>query len=122
MSAMQRRKGQSGERELSALLAAHLGTVVQRQLGQERDGGADIHIGDYRIQVKRCETLKLDEWWRQTVRDAGYWKPVLAWRQSRKGWRFRVRVEDMLFQPPSNGYTCDMDLETFCYVARERLL
>lgn len=46
MTAMQRRKGASGERELFALLSDLLGYVVRRNIGQARAGGAvtDRHI------------------------------------------------------------------------------
>ena len=41
MTAMQRRKGASAERELFALLSDLLGCVVRRNVGQSRAGGAD---------------------------------------------------------------------------------
>ena len=48
MSAMQRSKGQRGERELFGLLSDQLGFIVQRNIDQARAGGADC------IQVPGC--------------------------------------------------------------------
>jgi hypothetical protein len=54
-----------GERELSKILTDELGFEVKRKLGQARDGGDDIQIGKYRIEVKRREALRLDDWCQQ---------------------------------------------------------
>ena len=55
---MQRRKGQTGERELFALLSSGLGFVVQRTLNQSRQGGADgMDIPGWAVEVKRQEAL-----------------------------------------------------------------
>jgi hypothetical protein len=49
-----RRRGQSGERELVQLCRDDLGIDHEgRRLGQERDGGHDVDIGPLRAQVKR---------------------------------------------------------------------
>ena len=109
MSASQRRKGAAGEVELANLLCDLLGMSLKRQLGQERDGGADIRLGRAHIQVKRCETLAIPAWWRQAVADAGDGLPVLAWRQSRKGWTFRVPLVAVLDSGScATEPTCDM--------------
>lgn len=123
MSASQRRKGASAENELAILLGDWLGITLKRQLGQERDGGADIRIGRAHIQVKRCETLAIPAWWRQAVADAGDGLPVLAWRQSRKGWTFRVPLVAVLDSGiGATEPTCDMGIEAFAMFCRERLL
>ena len=59
---MSRNKGAAGERELAKILADELGIEVQRKLGQDRDGGDDIQVGKYRLEVKRREALRLDDW------------------------------------------------------------
>lgn len=127
MSAMSRRKGQSGERELANLLSAELGMPLARMLGQERDGGADIHLGRARIQVKRCERLDVGKWWQQANADAfteDYtYVPVLAYRQSRRPWRFRMHFDDVLSE--MDGVCAglvELDMEAFVWVARERFL
>lgn len=123
MSASQRRKGASAENELAILLGEWLGMSLKRQLGQERDGGADIRLGRAHIQVKRCETLAIPAWWRQAVADAGDGLPVLAWRQSRKGWTFRVPLMAVLDSGiGATEPTCDMDIEAFAMFCRERML
>ena len=123
MSAAQRAKGATAERELAAILAGLLGVVCKRQLGQERDGGCDIKIGRARIQVKRCEMLALPAWWRQTVADAVDGVPVLAWRQSGKKWTFRVPLLAVLDAAiGADGPTCDMGIDGFELFCRERVL
>ena len=119
MTAMQRMKGIRGENELSRLLADELGVSVVRTLDQTRDGGADIHVGTARIQVKRCETLSVGKWWAQAEAEAGPFVPVLAYRQSRMPWRFRLRMADL--HSGGVGFA-ELDLPAFCYVARELLL
>lgn len=122
MSASQRRKGATAENELAGVIGELLGISLKRQLGQERDGGADIRLGRAHIQVKRCETLALSAWWRQAVADAGDGLPVLAWRQSRKGWTFRVPLLAVLDSGiGATEPTCDMDIEAFAMFCRERL-
>ena len=121
MSASQRRKGARAEVELANLLTDSLGVVVKRRLGQERDGGADIHVGEARIQAKRCERPALAAWWRQATDDAGDGVPVLAWRQSRRPWTFRVPLSALL-PDADEGLTCDMGLDAFDWFCRERML
>lgn len=122
MAAAQRMKGQRGETELANLLSAELGVPVKRMLGQERDGGADIHLGDLRIQVKRCEHVRTHEWWCQTLRDAGEDIPVLAYRPSRRPWMFRMLLSDVSGELPYDGHDMEwveMPLSSFLHVVRE---
>lgn len=53
MSKSQRTKGAAGERELCNILHDRLGVDVHRNLSQTRDGGTDIAMGPFRIEVKR---------------------------------------------------------------------
>ena len=123
MSASQRRKGATAENELAGVIGELLGISLKRQLGQERDGGADIRLGRAHIQVKRCETLAIPAWWRQAVADAGDGLPVLAWRQSRRPWTFRVPLPAVLDSGiGATEPTCDMGIEAFAMFCRERLL
>ncbi len=91
---MARNKGAAGERELAQILTDHLGVKIQRKLGQARDGGDDIQIGKYRIEVKRRETLSIDAWCKQ-VEDAASHDdiPVLAYRRNGQPWRVVVPLE-----------------------------
>lgn len=58
MSAYQRTRGATTEREIAGRLTEALGRPVSRVLGQARDGGADIHLELFggrtaRLEVKR---------------------------------------------------------------------
>ena len=96
-------KGKRGEREVCDELqpvvdsvAKELGMAaprIRRNLAQSGDGGEDIiGLPWYAIEVKRCETLALDKWWRQCVTQARRKAAMAsAWDDlTRGGWR---RVE-----------------------------
>lgn len=93
-------KGANAERELADMLttwAKSVGVtlVLSRNLEQVRGGGYDLTgLEDYNLAVecKRCETLTVAAWWRQAVRQADKKTPVLAWRQNRTPWRFKIRA------------------------------
>lgn len=98
-------KGKTGEREVVDLLAteiyylihqhqyddetkAALYGIVQRNQNQSAVGGGDINILGLSVEVKRCEVLEVDKWWRQCTTSAARNgdKPVLIYRQNRKQW------------------------------------
>ena len=88
-----RRRGQAGERELCGLLADYLGASVTRNLGQERDGGTDVHWGGYAFEVKRRKAVAgLYEWLAQA--DCGHGTPVAAVRADGKEWLVTMRFSD----------------------------
>ena len=88
---MARNKGANGERELAAMLTDGLGFVVQRKLGQARDGGDDIQVGKYRIEVKRHERVQIDKWSEQVEKAAGVDDvPVVVYRRNGQPWRVVV--------------------------------
>lgn len=123
MSAMQRDKGGRGEREFFALLSDELGTVVRRNIGQARAGGADgTEVPGWAIEVKRHEGGFRQAWWDQAVaqaRKAGA-LPALAYRASRQPWRVRLWIEAINdFYLP--GYCVEVDLPTFAMIVRESL-
>ena len=94
---MSRNKGAGAERELSALLSKALGIDIKRKLGQARDSGDDIQIGEYRIEVKRRETLAIMQWCKQVeaccqADDV----PIVAFRQNGQDWRVVMRLHDIL--------------------------
>jgi hypothetical protein len=91
-----RNKGHDGEREVVKLLKPIVETILgegklRRNLMQTREGGHDICGLDHlAIEVKRCETLEIEKWWKQTLRQAeqaGGLIPVLMFRQNRGKWR-----------------------------------
>jgi Holliday junction resolvase len=91
---MARNKGAAGERELAAILTDRLGFVVQRKLGQARDGGDDIQIGKYRIEVKRRERVQIDQWSEQVEQAAQAADvPVVIYRRNGQPWRVVVPLE-----------------------------
>lgn len=97
MGASQRRKGAAGERELATILSEQLGWVVKRELGQPRDSGADLHICQFRFEVKRRKGIAVHEWVEQAVRASGPGDiPVVACRGDGKGWLVVMRLEDAL--------------------------
>jgi Holliday junction resolvase len=98
-------KGKEGEREVCRLLNAEINAiiaantldqatidmlkaVVQRNQNQSAVGGGDINLFGLSIEVKRQETLSVEEWWRQTTKSAerNGDKPVLIYRQNNKKW------------------------------------
>lgn len=127
MSASQRNKGASAERALFRLLSDELGTAVERNLSQTRGGGADcLSIDGLAIEVKRQEKGFQESWWQQATQQAGSDRvPVVAYRRSRQPWSFCVPIgwiERTQWQPDALGrYRATVDLQTFCYLVRERL-
>lgn len=94
-----RNKGASAERELFKILNDLLGRpIFKRNVTQTQDGGCDaVHAEDpnrmlpVALEVKRCETLALPAWIRQTLEQAKPGQmPVLAWRQSQQPWQVAV--------------------------------
>jgi hypothetical protein len=131
MSAMQRRKGATAERELFALLSKELGTCVRRNVDQARNGGADcIEVPGWAIECKRVESGFQAAWWEQALRqaDAADDCPALAYRASRQPWRVRLLLSDALWAmtrdfPDEADYSqwIECDLATFAFIVRESL-
>jgi hypothetical protein len=102
VSAYQRRKGSAGENELATILSEQLGRVVKRKLGQARDGGDDIQVERFRIEVKRCQTLAVPRWCRQIEAATQPGEiPVIAFRRNGEPWRVIVQLDD--FMPLMRG-------------------
>ena len=70
MSASQRTKGATYEREVCDAFTTLLGRKVQRNIGQARDGGNDIDIGPLVVECKRRKTLGTVYGWLQQAIDA----------------------------------------------------
>jgi Holliday junction resolvase len=98
MGAMQRNKGSRAENQFAAMLTDSLGFEIKRSLGQARDGGADIKLGPFQIQIKHAMRPQIKAWWQQTCQDAfkGNGAPVLAYKINRQGWRIRVRMQELI--------------------------
>lgn len=92
-------RGARGEREFAEMLSNELGQVVKRKLGQARDGGDDIQVGRFRIEVKRREKLAIEAWCKQVeasctvaadIAEDGQVRedvPVVVFRRNGEPWR-----------------------------------
>ena len=124
MGKMARDKGARGEREVIDLLqpivdnAYRLAGVAAPQLKrtssmQADGGGCDVHGIDWlALEVKRCETLQLDAWWRQCLQQAKPGQmPVLIYRQNSKQWRARLWLQAAVVH---TTVVADLSMADFC--------
>ena len=80
---------------MASLLSEQLGWVVQRNIGQSRDGGDDLTIAQFRVEVKRRRGIAVHEWVEQAVAACGPGDiPVVACRGDGQGWLVVMRLED----------------------------
>ena len=88
-----RAKGNRIERLAVNALKDELGDgfVVERNLAQTRDGGADVILPPFHIEVKGGQQFR-KAWLDQAREQAGAEIPVLMWREPRKGWRIFVEL------------------------------
>lgn len=106
MGKMARDKGARGEREVIDLLQPIVDTAyreagleppqLKRTSSMQADGGGcDVHGLDWlALEVKRCETLQLDAWWRQCLQQAKPGQmPVLVYRQNKRRWGVRCFLQ-----------------------------
>lgn len=92
-----RNKGAGGERELAAILSDYLGRVVKRNLGQAREGGCDINIQHWNIEVKRQEKIKIYDWMTQAQESCATGQsPVVAFRKNGKDWLVTMTLNDWM--------------------------
>jgi len=125
MGKMQRDKGARAENQLAAMLSDDLGLCIKRTLGQARDGGADIMLGPFAIQVKHAARSNIKGWWQQTCADAAKCKrsPVLAYKLNRQGWRVRMRMRELIGINEAwtfnHQYTEELDYQGFVLRLRE---
>ncbi len=92
MGAMQRTKGQTGEREAAALIRDLTGWDVRRRVRQH-DGDSDLEgVPGWSVEIKRhasASRADIRAWWAQAVAQAQQsgCLPVLFWRKDRDQWR-----------------------------------
>ena len=92
MSAMQRDKSASGEREIAGLVRNLTGWDVRRRVRQH-DGDSDLEgVPGWSVEVKRHRCASRGDvagWWRQTIAQAERAPalPVLFFRADRDTWR-----------------------------------
>jgi len=107
MGRRQRTKGQTGEREVCHILSDFFGRAVVRNIGQARDGGLDVDLGVWGVEVKRRKSLKLLHGWMEQCRKAvkpGQ-IPVVVAREDDNEWLAVVRLSDLLDLAPEALYT-----------------
>jgi hypothetical protein len=106
MGKMARDKGARGEREVIDLLQPIVDIAYQaagleppklkRTSSTQADGGGcDVHGLDWlALEVKRCESVHVDAWWRQCCQQAKQGQlPVLLYRQNKRPWMARLIVQ-----------------------------
>ena len=88
-----KRRGDSGEREVAFLLQDYLGIDVKRKLGQARDSGHDIDLEPFSVEVKRRKKVGgLYQWLGQAIAQT----PVVMLRADGKGWLVTMYLEDWI--------------------------
>ncbi len=129
MSAMQRTKGQAGERELAAEVHAATGWAVKRRVRQHA-GDSDLEgVPGWAVECKRHARATRGDiaaWWAQAVAQAdraGH-KPVLFYRLDRAQWRAvwplaLVLVEQRADYWRGFDWTADTTICAWAAVARE---
>lgn len=97
MSASQRNKGAAGEREVCSLIREHLGIKAVRNLMQTRDGGADIKLNPYSIEVKRRARIGLIyDWMAQAkANSTASERPLVLCKADGKEWLAVMPLEEL---------------------------
>lgn len=130
MGAFSRNKGARAERELCALLRDNLGGEYSRNLKQyqqSQEGDVAQLVGPYLVECKAHNTLSLRPWWQQAVTAAAKVGaiPCVAYKVTRKGWRFLVPIPQAWDSGQQWGreiaYTMDLAPDGFYLLVRERL-
>ena len=128
MSAMQRTKGQTGEREIAGIVRDLTGWDVRRRV-RNHAGDSDLEgVPGWAVEVKRHRTATRGDvarWWQQAVSQAGELLPVLFYRQNRDTWRAVWPLAVTLMQQHSDywrGYewTADTAVAAWAAAARDR--
>lgn len=129
MSAMQRTKGQAGEREIAALVRDLTGWDVRRRVRQHV-GDSDLEgVSGWSIEVKRhARVLRSDiaAWWAQTVEQAkrSGSTPVLFSRADRDQWRATWPLAVLLVEQRADywrdiAWAAETTVEAWAATARE---
>lgn len=95
MSKSQRDKGHNWEREVVNMLKER-GWPASRNLDQTRDGGGDIHIGNWLFECKRYANIAVYGWLDQAIKAAGTKTPVVIAKADRKEPIAIMRLSDFL--------------------------
>lgn len=92
-----KRKGNAGEVEFCKLIVENLGIDVHRNLQQTRDGGADIKLKPYSIEVKRRAAIgNIYDWMNQASAGCDTAeRPIVVCRADRKQWLAILPIEEL---------------------------
>lgn len=102
MSASQRRKGASYEREVAHYLSTVFGEPVKRNLSQSRDGGDDIRVSGLVVECKRRRRIAVLRWYEQAKRAAGDGGvPVVVMREDAGESFALVKLSDLFHTIPA---------------------
>ena len=95
MGRMSRNKARRAETEFARIMGDELGIKIARELSQSRDGGCDLVIGRFAVEVKRWESPPGMPQWAQACTSAERLglMPALPFRASRQPWRVIVPVD-----------------------------
>jgi len=97
MGARQRQRGAETEREVCKIISEVTGWQTNRILGQARDGGADVRLAQFLIEVKRRKSIAVYEWLEQCQKACKPEdKPVVIARGDHKGFVVIQPLEDWL--------------------------
>lgn len=98
MGKSQRTKGAAGEREVCHLIRDSLGIDAKRNLSQTREGGCDIAVGPYHIEVKRRAKIgNIYEWIQQATDSCGNEdRPLVLCRADGKKWLAILPIDELL--------------------------
>lgn len=141
-----REKGKRAERQVVQMLQPVVNEVygalgcpqdqiplLQRNTIQAHKGGYDIVGLDWlALEVKHQETLKVDDWWEQTVRQAqGGKEPILFYKRNSMKWRIVMMGQIEILgtiskkdegRPRRVRCPVDISADVFLIYFRERLL
>lgn len=92
-----KRKGNAGEVEFCKLISDNLGIDVHRNLQQTRDGGADIKLKPYSIEVKRRAAIgNIYDWMNQATEGCDTAeRPIVVCRADRKQWLAILPIDEL---------------------------
>lgn len=110
MSKSQRDKGANAEREVANIIKQHGFTARRGQVfNHEPDIVTDM---PFHFEVKRQETTKLSDWFKQSEEAAKGKIPVVVHRRSRQPWMITMRFEDWLdnILPHYDGDFLEIDI------------
>ena len=97
MGLRQRQRGAETEREVCKIVTEKTGWQTNRILGQARDGGADIRLARWVLEVKRRKSIAVYEWVDQVTKAAApYEVPVVVCRGDKREFLVIQRLDDWL--------------------------